>query len=163
MKGKPDLTCDLATLSCFDMKGESFVGHFKSIVSFCLPVYVRLCSCFSLFLCFFLSFILYVCVRLFVWPVPLSPADFVSASLAFFADPTNAFCFSTLELDYTLPKEKEKNGIAASADPPRRSKKARTQPKSEFSALPPPPPPCRCPGCALCTVTVRCAGMLRAT
>ena len=142
-----------------------FWGHFKPIVTLSLPVYVRLCCCcFSLFLCFFLSFILYVCARLFVWPVPLSPADFVAASLTFFADPTNAFCFSTLELDYTLPKEKEKNGIAASVDPPRRSKKARTQPKSELSALPPPPPPPRrCPGCALCYVTVCCAGMLRAT
>ena len=110
-----------------------------------------------------LSFILHVCARLFVWPVPLSAAGFVAASLTFFADPTNAFRFSTLELDYTLPKEKEKNGIAASADPPRRSKKARTQPKSELSALPPPSPPRRCPGCALCTVTAGCAGMPRAT
>ncbi|XP_076446798.1 transmembrane protein 131-like isoform X2 [Babylonia areolata] len=39
---------------------------------------------------------------------------------------------STLELDYTLPKEKEKNGSTSSADPPRRSKKARTQPKGDL-------------------------------
>ncbi|XP_070197652.1 transmembrane protein 131-like isoform X2 [Littorina saxatilis] len=39
---------------------------------------------------------------------------------------------STLELDYTLPKEKEQNGALANADLQRRSKKARAQPKSDY-------------------------------
>ena len=68
---------------------------------------------------------------------------------------------STLELDYTLPKEKEKNGIAANADPPRRSKKARTQPKSELSALLPPQCcPRRCLAYCDCVAIVpACSGL----
>lgn len=99
-------------------------------------VVVFLCFCVS----FFLSSFMFVCASL-SGQFPshqLTLSQLLSLSSL---TQQNAFRFSTLELDYTLPKEKEKNGIAASADPPRRSKKARTQPKSELSALPPPPPP----------------------
>ena len=98
-------------------------------------VVVFLCFCVS----FFLSSFMFVCASL-SGQFPshqLTLSQLLSLSSL---TQQNAFRFSTLELDYTLPKEKEKNGMAASADPPRRSKKARTQPKSELSALPPPPP-----------------------
>nr|KAG5711560.1 hypothetical protein BaRGS_016742 [Batillaria attramentaria] len=42
---------------------------------------------------------------------------------------------STLDLPYTLPKEKEKNETNAANEPSRRNKKARGQPKSDLSEL----------------------------
>lgn len=112
-------------------------------------VVVFLCFCVS----FFLSSFMFVCASL-SGQFPshqLTLSQLLSLSSL---TQQNAFRFSTLELDYTLPKEKEKNGIAASADPPRRSKKARTQPKSELSALPPPPPTASLPW--LCFVYCDC-------